>query len=275
MSAASNPHLPYEASEIEYEQELYERLDQAEGAVSQADQETDDGGPDPAAVAALMTTLVGSRLAAAGLNPNRGNTPQSENDYQWFDEYVADIYEQGRSDARDFLEAQGYNVPNTPGIQNSGTHQTARAKIFDVQRSNLRRLADDLEDEIDQAVREAVDQGGSLADARRAARDRFDKVGRTRAAQIAQTETARAYNWALISEYEEAGVQNVTIQEIEWQTAGDDRVCASCRSAAGTYTIDNAKKMLKNGITAITKAVSSDLPKFPHHVGCRCILVPA
>lgn len=81
-------------------------------------------------------------------------------------------------------------------------------------------------------------------------------VGRTRARVIARTETIAAHADATLDAYEEAGLDAVTA-EVEFATAGDNRVCPECEDLNGnTYTIAEARGMI------------------PVHPNCRCAWLP-
>lgn len=78
-----------------------------------------------------------------------------------------------------------------------------------------------------------------------------------RAETIARTETAHAQAEGQLSGYEELGVEEVGLQ-VEFLTAGDDRVCEKCQelSDEGPYTIEQARGMI------------------PAHPSCRCAWAP-
>ena len=63
--------------------------------------------------------------------------------------------------------------------------------------------------------------------------DRINKIGKTRATIIARTEITRSHAEGQLSALEELGVEEVGVQ-VEWSTAGDDRVCPLCQPLEGT-----------------------------------------
>lgn len=83
-----------------------------------------------------------------------------------------------------------------------------------------------------------------------------DGIGRARAETIARTELIRAHAEGQLLAMEKLGVKEVGVQ-VEWLTAGDDRVCPDCSDMEGSiFSIDDAKGMI------------------PMHPGCRCAFIP-
>ncbi len=83
------------------------------------------------------------------------------------------------------------------------------------------------------------------------------KMTKTRAITIARTEIVRAHSEGQLDAFELLGVKEVGVQ-VEWLTAGDDRVCLQCVDMEGTiFTIDEARDLI------------------PRHPNCRCAWIPA
>lgn len=81
-------------------------------------------------------------------------------------------------------------------------------------------------------------------------------ISKVRAKRLARTEIVRAHAEGQLDGMEALGIEGVTL-EVEWQTAGDDRVCARCNAMAGkVYTLAEARGMI------------------PLHPNCRCAWVP-
>lgn len=80
--------------------------------------------------------------------------------------------------------------------------------------------------------------------------------GRRRAKLIAQTETTRAAHEGSTSGYEQSGV----VQEIEWTTVRDEKVCPTCGPLHGTRA--PLRGSFPGGY------------KIPAHPGCRCFARP-
>ena len=82
------------------------------------------------------------------------------------------------------------------------------------------------------------------------------KNTRTRALVIARTEVIHAHAEGQLDSLELLGVDKVSAQ-VEFSTAGDDRVCSQCADLEGsTYTIDEARGII------------------PIHPNCRCAWIP-
>ena len=85
----------------------------------------------------------------------------------------------------------------------------------------------------------------------------MDALTKTRALAIARTEMANAYAEGSLDTYEVLGVENLTVMA-EWSTAGDGKVCPTCRPLEGlTLAVKDARGML------------------PRHPNCRCAWLPA
>lgn len=251
---------PWYEHEEEFYAEIDDRYRRVEDDMDELSGEVDER--DGSNLAHLVGLWVGSKLVSHGL-AGESSPPEvlDRSEWDWFDRHVARSYEAGREAAGSLLDAAGYTV-NTPSrLADSRRHVNSLGRVFEEQRDVWRRLAGDLEDDVEASLRETLGSGASVSDGKPLISERFDKLGRNRGSMIAATETSRAYNSALVTEYEEAGVRDVEVRQVEWQTMGDLRVCEGCAGMAGEYTVDEAKKMLRRGT-------------FPHHPRCRCILVP-
>lgn len=82
------------------------------------------------------------------------------------------------------------------------------------------------------------------------------KIDRTRARVIARTELIYAHAEGQLDGYKKLGIDTVTA-EVEWMTAGDERVCDQCAGMEGQrYTVDEAHGLI------------------PIHPNCRCAWRP-
>lgn len=94
---------------------------------------------------------------------------------------------------------------------------------------------------------------------RETARDLFhtvDKLTRTRSLTIARTEIVRSYAEGQLDSFDQLGVQELNV-DVEWSTAGDDRVCPLCLPMEGrVFTVEEARG------------------EIPLHPNCRCAWVP-
>ncbi len=85
----------------------------------------------------------------------------------------------------------------------------------------------------------------------------IDGLTKKRALTIARTEIINAHAEGQLDSFERLGVKEVGI-EVEWATAGDDRVCSLCSPMSGS-------------ILTIKEARGS----IPLHPNCRCAWIPA
>lgn len=254
-------HLPYEATEDEYLEEANARYDRLRSDADEAFDEADDVDrrDDYEEFAGIAAAWLVTRQREAGLRPS-STIPSSPDDHDWFDRHVYSSYLAGRSTAREAMSARGINPPRTPGVRASTTHQNALQSAYERQRTHWRRLSKDLRSEVKQSVRESLRDGATMREAHKTIDDRLVKTGKDRAMRIARTEPARAFNHAMVAEYQDSGVRNVAV-DVSWETVGDGRVCEECMAMAGTYAVGRASEMLRSG-------------NFPPHPLCRCLLMP-
>lgn len=82
-------------------------------------------------------------------------------------------------------------------------------------------------------------------------------LGARRAEVIARTEIVRAHAEGQLDAFEKLGVSELGV-EVEWSTAGDDRVCEECASMEGkVFAVEDAHDMI------------------PAHPNCRCAFIPS
>lgn len=253
-------HLPYQADEEEYVGDGVGRYEQLRADLDEpfdAADAPDDSRPGTAVAGAVVAWLA-TQQTRRSLRPS-STLPRTPDDREWFDDYTRASYAAGRQAARAFLDELG-TAPRTPGISQSPTHQRALQEAYERQRQYWGQLASDLRNEVDTAVRETIENGGTLGAARSAADDRLVKVGKSRAQLIGESEPAWAFNRSMLAEYKDAGRNRVEV-DARWETAGDNRVCAMCAARSGVYTIGEMENLMAAG-------------DFPAHGRCRCVLLP-
>jgi len=123
--------------------------------------------------------------------------------------------------------------------------------------SELKGVTQDMSKEI---ARELVDGMAAGKNPREVARSMSNKIAsieRRRAEVIARTETIRAHAEGQLDAMVQLGVTEVGVM-VEWNVAGDDRVCPLCADLDGiVLKIDEARGSI------------------PRHPNCRCIWIPA
>lgn len=114
----------------------------------------------------------------------------------------------------------------------------------------ITRVNDTTRDNVRQAVANWIEVGGKLSDLTRALEPTF---GRKRSELIAQTETTRAYAEANERQWKGSGL----VEEWEWRTARDERVCSLICGPLHGKRFEIGKG-----------------PDMPAHPGCRCWKAP-
>lgn len=195
----------------------------------------------------------------------------------WTDIYISDSYSRGVQRARYELAHAGYAVPS---IEATGGVLASMSLPFHIDRVGLlfSRTYSELKgitSAMDQIISRVLSQSMADGDGARVIAKKLlstisgvgdlsftDKIGRfipaeQRAEMIARTETIRAFNEAALQEYKNWGAVGVSAI-VEFQTAGDSRVCPTCASMQGRiYSLDEASGII------------------PVHPRCRCCWLPA
>ena len=196
----------------------------------------------------------------------------------WTNLYIEDSYKRGIMRARSELKKAGLNIPS---IEDSGGINVVIGLPMHVDRVGLlfTRVFNDLKGvttAMDTTISRILAQGLADGDGPAFLARKLvaaingtgmgdlavkDALGRTipamdRAVLLARTEIIRAHHVATIQEYRNWGLEGIIVKG-EWNTAGDDRVCARCSALEGKiFTLDEIEPMI------------------PLHPGCRCIALP-
>lgn len=196
----------------------------------------------------------------------------------WTNRFVYDSYKRGAIRARYELRKAGFAVPPTDQvggvemIMNSPFHMDRLGVLYSRVFSELRGITAAMDQQISRVLTQGMADGdgprllarklvGTINGTGMGDLGLTDTLGRfiparRRAEIMARTEIVRAHHQATIQEYENWGAEGVTVQA-EWQTAGDERVCATCASMQGeVYTLDQIQNMI------------------PRHPQCRCMALP-
>ncbi len=168
---------------------------------------------------------------------------------QIIEEFTSLFWQRGSAFAIRQLKRNGITVeiPFNLAILDDETLNNLKNLQLDL----VKGLSEDLKKKIAYELREGLLQGESI----RELRDRIRKVvdiGRSRAETIARTESARVFNQAALTRYNNAG-----IKKWRWMAAMDERTCPVC--------------MERHGKTFSNPA---DLPPHASHPNCRCTIVP-
>jgi len=172
--------------------------------------------------------------------------------------FVRSAYAKGIRHADQQLNAQGVTVPeqDLQAIFNTPIHRDALQLLYTRNFQQLEGVTEALNQQISRELADGFAAGENPTDIARRITDRIDKIGKTRATVLARTEVINTHATATLNRYERLGVEEVGAQ-VEFQTAGDSRVCPICASLEGTvYTIEEARG------------------RIPVHPQCRCAWLP-
>lgn len=175
----------------------------------------------------------------------------------WMNAYAARAVAKGVTDAFRRMKQAGMDVTLQLTLDAPvGRAAQRRADFIAQQNYELLSGVDaDTAEEMQKIISNGLLEGKGPQQIARELDEELD-VGRTRARVIARTETIAAHADATLDAYEEAGLDAVTA-EVEFATAGDNRVCPECEDLNGnTYTIAEARGMI------------------PVHPNCRCAWLP-
>lgn len=172
--------------------------------------------------------------------------------------YVRRAYERGLEDAGRNARRAGIAVPDeTVGASiQVPVHEDALQLLYTRNFQELQGITAAVDQQVSRTLAEGVAAGEGPRDIARSITDRVNKIGKTRSTVLARTEVIHAHSEASLNRFEQLGVDEVSAK-VEFQTAGDTRVCPICETLEGrTYSIDQARGVL------------------PIHPMCRCAWLP-
>lgn len=192
----------------------------------------------------------------------------------WTNKFINDSYRRGVIRARSQLVRGGFDVPplsETGGIgaaMNNPIHLDRVGLLFTRTFNELKGITDAMAQQISRVLAQGLADGLSPAVLARqltavigSGLGLTDTLGRfipaqRRARILARTEIIRAHAEATLQEFRNWGVVGVTV-EVEFATAGDNRVCQQCANLEGSiFTIEQASGII------------------PVHAQCRCAWIP-
>lgn len=177
---------------------------------------------------------------------------------RWSDVYIRSAYAKGVEHADGVLKQHGVTPPADllGETFNKPIHADKLVSLYTRTFSELRGITAAMDQQISRVLSDGLARGLNPNEMARTIADRIDKVGIHRARVLARTEIIRSHAESSLNRYAEAGVREV-VASVEFQTAGDDRVCEQCAGLEGTrYTIEEARGVI------------------PVHPQCRCAWVP-
>lgn len=176
----------------------------------------------------------------------------------WQDIYIRAAYGKGLAAADATLKRMGIDVPDMSisGVFTLPIHADTLALLFTRNFEELKGVSETMAAQISRALSEGLAQGKGPREIGKRMGELIDGLTRTRGELISRTEIIRAWNESALNRYQEFGIPGVTAQ-VEFATAGDDRVCAQCASLQGkVYTLDESRGVI------------------PVHPNCRCAWLP-
>lgn len=121
--------------------------------------------------------------------------------------------------------------------------------------ADLKNVTEDAATKMGRVLADGLVAGQNPRDIARDLDDELD-LGRNRAELIARTEIIRAHAEGQLDAFDRLGVTDLGV-EVEWSTAGDERVCPECEDMEGkVFSVEEAHGMI------------------PLHPNCRCAFVP-
>ena len=177
---------------------------------------------------------------------------------EWQNAYVRAAYTRGVDMADAALRRGGVLVPDYQiwAVFQQPVHANALALLFTRNFDELRGITEAMGQAIARELSLGMAKGLGPAQIGRLLSKQVDGIGVRRGILLARTEIIRAHAESTLNRFEEMGLEHVT-GEVEFRTAGDQRVCPICKELAGrTYTIAEARGVI------------------PVHPQCRCAWLP-
>ena len=185
----------------------------------------------------------------------------------WTSPYVESAYKKGVERAYDDTHAAALaeNVDFYEGSKQQFLNDAFRApetvsklRLLQLRTfEELRGVTAHMSQQMSRILAQGLADGSGPAKIAREMTKSIEKITRTRALVIARTEIIHAHAEGQLDSMERLGIEKVEA-DVEWATAGDDRVCVRCQDLEGTiFTIDEARGMI------------------PLHPNCRCAWIPS
>ena len=184
----------------------------------------------------------------------------------WTEQYVSSAYRKGQERAY-FDVKKGTRAERLPFYAGSKT-DFLRSSFFAPEAvskvallasrsfEELRGISAATSQQINRILADGLINGQGPATIAREMTKQIDTITSRRALTLARTEIIHAHAEGQLDSFERLGIETVSPQ-VEWLTAGDERVCVECDEFSGdVFTIDEARGMI------------------PWHPNCRCAWTP-
>lgn len=207
-------------------------------AIRQAGPARDFGALTDAAKVTAFVAWLRSAIDAEVLEAQERDGPQVTRHSEWQRTYVVAAYVRGLTMANAALERVGIEISlglvrgRPELLATQSPHDAAIDLLLQRNFTELQGVTEAMAQQIQRELISGLQQGWNPRKVARSINDRVDKIGLTRARMIARTETIAAHAEATLNRYEQLGIEGVTAQ-VEFSTAGDDRVCTRCEGLEG------------------------------------------
>lgn len=186
---------------------------------------------------------------------------------EWWEKYTYEAYEKGV--LRAFTDAKQKRLDESLPVYEAKKEQFLRDSFVQPESAekvkllasrvftDLKGVTDVMSSQMSRVLVDGLSRGAGPMEIARELNDRVEHIGITRSRLIARTETIRAHAEGQLDALERMGVEEVGVA-VEWDTAGDSRVCPLCSSMDGVIL----KVKESHGL-------------IPRHPNCRCSFLPA
>jgi len=164
---------------------------------------------------------------------------------------------------KDIIKAYGEDAIHMVDMRDFTLSQRAKDWIA----NNVKKFSGEVNETTKQEIRDvlgkSVEEGESIQQAAKRIKTVFNEISTSRARTIARTEIQHASNYASVEAWKQSGV----VEEKEWLTALDERVCEICGSQEGkVVNLDNKFQA--------SDELFGHVQEPPAHINCRCTLLP-
>ncbi len=176
----------------------------------------------------------------------------------WMRVYIDSAYKRGIQQAGQQLRKQGVTVEQS-WVDDAffrPVHADRAGLLYTRTFQDLKGITNEMDKAVSRILAQGIIDGKNPRELARMINQKVDSIGIRRARAIARSEIVAAHAEASLNAYQEAGIEGVSA-EVEFSTAGDDRVCPDCEALNGkVFTIEESRGVI------------------PVHVNCRCAWLP-
>lgn len=186
----------------------------------------------------------------------------------WQNKYIRDAYMRGVTSADIKITNIGMTPANDPFASNmhflsrepkplaGSSHEAQVNLLYSRSEDDLISINHEMSKQSSRLLAEGLAKGLTAIELANLINDRIEKIGKVRARHLARTEVVRAHHIATIERYRDIGINEVEA-DVEFVTAGDEKVCPECSSLSGkVFKLDDILFLI------------------PVHPNCRCSTRP-